>query len=208
MFSKNGSRQTAQLEAAIDMIKRSQEQLPVGPALISWVRIVLLPLCIWCGWSGNYTGMFWLTLAASASDYFDGWFARRWRQSSTPGKTLDMLADKLFLSVMLIFLARQGAVNTTLALIPAWYHIAVVLGLLMVSWSISIPVVAITTSERLTIILSYILVITSTGVLAYPGKSIFQSLSTITQVFTSIAVILGTISYFRFARRLIQRYVK
>ncbi len=208
MFEKTRIRQNAQLEAAVDMIKRSQEQLPMGPALISWIRIVLLPLCIWCGWSGNYIGMFWLTLTASSSDYFDGWFARRSKQSSTPGKTLDMLADKLFLAVMLIFLARLGAVKPELALIPAWYHITVVLGLLMVSWSLSIPVVAITTSERLTIILSYILVITATGALAYPEKTIFGKLSGITQIFTPISVIFGTISYFRFSRRLIQRYMK
>ncbi len=208
MFEKARLRQNAQLEAAVDMIKRSQQQIPIGPALVSWIRIVLLPLCVWCGWNGNYEGMFWLALTASSSDYFDGWFARRSKQSSTPGKTLDMLADKLFLSVMLIFLARLGAVKPELALIPAWYHITVVLGLLMVSWSLSIPVVAITTSERLTIILSYILVITATGALAYPEKSIFAKLSGITQIFTPIAVILGTISYFRFSRRLIQRYMK
>lgn len=208
MFEKQRSRQSAQLEAAIDMIRISQEQLPTGPALVSWTRIALLPLCIWCGWKGNFIAMFWLCLAASSSDYFDGWLARRMKLSSTPGKTLDMLADKLFLSVMLIFLARLDAVDTLLALIPAWYHIIVVLGLLLVSWSISIPVVAITTSERLTIILSYILVVTAAGTLAYPDKTIFGRLSGITAIFTPIAAILGTISYFRFARRLIQRFMK
>lgn len=208
MPDRSSSRQNAQLEAALEMIRQSQEQLPAGPALVSWVRIVLLPLCVWCGWKGYYIGMFWFSAAASASDYFDGWFARKTKQSSTPGKTLDMLADKLFLSVMLIFLAKLGVLNPTLALIPAWYHIGVVLGLLIVSWSISVPVVAITTSERLTVILSYILVVAATGTLAYPDKSIFVKLTGITLVFTPLAVVLGVISYFRFSRRLIQRYMK
>ncbi len=201
-------RQSAHLEAAMDMIRRSQEQLPLGPALISWTRIVLLPICVWCGLNGSRTSLFWLVLIASASDYFDGWYARRIHGSSTPGKTLDMLADKLFLSVMLILLVKTGIIATEWALLPAYYHIAVVLGLLLVSWSIGIPVVAITTSERLTVILSYVLVITAAGSGAFPGKSIFRELTHISLILTPIAAVLGVLSYFRFARRLIQRYVR
>ncbi len=190
------------------MIKRTQEQLPLVPALVSWVRIVILPFCIWAGWESDFTTMFSLCLVAAFSDYADGWVARKLKKSSTPGKTLDILADKLFLSVMLIFLARLGVLDGTLAMIPALYHIIVVLGLLVVSWSIKIPVVAITTSERLTIILSYVLVLTAAGTLAYPDKSIFFKLTWVAEILTPIAAALGAISYFRFSRRLIQRYMQ
>ncbi len=197
-----------QLLQAVEMIKRTQEQLPIAPALVSWVRIVLLPFCLWAGWRSDYTTMFSLCLVAAFSDYADGWLARKLKKSSTPGKTLDILADKLFLSVMLIFLARLGVLNGTLAMIPALYHITVVLGLLVVSWSIKIPVVAITTSERLTIILSYVLVLTAAGSLAYPDKSIFFKLTWVAEILTPISVVFGVISYFRFSRRLIQRYMQ
>ncbi|MCP4648076.1 MAG: hypothetical protein GY852_10165 [bacterium] len=207
-LNENQQKHLEQLSQAIALIKRSKEELPLIPALVSWIRIILLPFCLWCGWISDYKAMFWLALIAASTDYFDGWAARRLKMSSTPGKSLDILADKLFLAVMLIFLARLGAINGLLALIPAWYHIAVVLGLLIVSWSIKIPVVAITTSERLTIILSYILVLTSAAALAYPDKSIFIKLSGIAGILTSIAALLGVISYFRFSRRLIQRYLQ
>ncbi|MCD4706762.1 MAG: CDP-alcohol phosphatidyltransferase family protein [Candidatus Sabulitectum sp.] len=207
-LNETQQRHLEQLSQGIAMIKRSQEQLPIVPALVSWVRIILLPLCIWTGWKSDFIAMFWLCLVAASSDYFDGWTARKMKKSSTPGKTLDILADKFFLAVMLIFLARLGAVNGLLAMIPAWYHITVVLGLLVVSWSIKIPVVAITTSERLTIILSYVLVLTAAGALAYPEKSIFFKLTWVSQILTPIAAILGVISYFRFCRRLIQRYMQ
>lgn len=197
-----------QLSRGIAMVKRTQEQLPVMPALISWIRIVLLPFCLWAGWNEHYTMMFWLCLAAASSDYFDGLLARRLKKSSTPGKILDILADKLFLSVMLIFLVRLGVVNGLFGMIPAWYHITVVLGLLVVSWSIKIPVVAITTSERLTIILSYVLVLTAAGTFAYEDKTIFNKLLSVAQILTPISVIFGVISYFRFCRRLIQRYMQ
>ena len=210
MSGKTTGKQFAQLEATLDMIRRSQEEIAPGPAMISWLRILLVPLCIWCGLHGNLQGLFWLTLAAAASDYFDGWLARRMKVSSTPGKTLDMLADKFFLSVMLIFTSGLEGIHIdpVFLLIPAWYHITVALGLTLVSWSIGIPVVAITTSERLTIILSYILVITAAGCVAYTDKSIFKSLIGVTAYATSIAAVLGTVSYFRFSRRLIQRYMK
>lgn len=198
----------AQFEAALTAIRKSQEQLAIGPALVSWIRIALLPLCIWYGWRGHFVLMFWLSLVAASSDYADGWLARRIRKSSTPGKVLDMLADKLFLSVMLVFIARLGAVSPILALIPAWYHIIIVFGLLVVSWSIAIPVAAITTSERLTIILSYFLVVSTCGSLAFPFKSIFFKISGIASILTPIAAILGIVSYFRFSRRLIQRYMQ
>jgi len=207
-LNRNHRRQIEQLSETIELIRRSQGQLPLIPALVSWVRIVLLPFCVWAGWNSSFITMFWLCLLAASSDYFDGLTARRLKKSSTSGKTLDILADKLFLAVMLIFLARLGAINTVIAMVPAWYHIIVVLGLLVVSWSIRIPVVAITTSERLTIILSYILVLTSAGTLAYPDKSIFFKLSGITGLITSVAALLGVISYFRFSRRLIQRYMQ
>jgi len=199
--------QSEKIAQAIALIKRTQDDLPIKPALISWVRILLLPLCIYTGWNGDFVTMFWLVLTAAASDYFDGKLARKLKQSTTSGKTLDMLADKLFLSVMLIFSTRLGALNTIFALIPAWYHITLVVALLVVSWSIKKPVVAITTSERLTVIFSYILVITVSGALAYPDKSIFLKLRNIVAVLTVFSTILAIISYFRFCRRLIQRYV-
>jgi len=207
-ISEAQQRHREQFSQTIEMIKRTQEQLPVAPAMVSWVRIIVLPFSIWAGWYSHFTVMFWLCLVAASSDYIDGWLARKLKKSSTPGKTLDILADKLFLSVMLIFLARLGVANSLLALIPAWYHIAVVLGLLVVSWSIKIPVVAITTSERLTIIFSYVLVLTAAGVLAYPAKSIFVKMLWVAQILTPIAALFGVVSYFRFSRRLIQRYLQ
>ncbi len=201
-------RHLEQLTRAVSMVKRAREELPILPALVSWVRIILLPVCVWAGWNGKYVFMFWLSLTAASSDYFDGLLARQLKKSSTPGKTLDLLADKFFLSVMLIFLTRLGVLSLYSAMIPAWYHIGVVFALLIVSWSIKIPVVVITTSERLVIILSYILVLTATGSLAYPDKSIFFKLTWAAQILIPIAVLLGVISYFRFSRRLIQRYMK
>lgn len=47
----------------------------------------------------------WLVLAAGASDFLDGWIARRWKLASWQGGLLDAIADKLFvLSVLVTFI--------------------------------------------------------------------------------------------------------
>ncbi len=49
--------------------------------------------------------------AASITDYFDGYFARKWGMTSTFGKVMDPLADKLLVSSTLIMLAAVGRIE-------------------------------------------------------------------------------------------------
>ena len=58
-------------------------------------------------------------LAASITDYFDGFFARRRRQVSRLGKLLDPIADKLLISAALISLVENR-------LAPAWAVVIIV----------------------------------------------------------------------------------
>jgi len=44
-------------------------------------------------------------VAASVTDWFDGWLARRWEQQSDFGKVLDPIADKLLVAAALFMLA-------------------------------------------------------------------------------------------------------
>ena len=50
---------------------------------------------------------------AAISDYFDGYFARRWEMVSDFGKVMDPVADKLLMSSSFIMLVSHGW-------IPAW----------------------------------------------------------------------------------------
>lgn len=67
-------------------------------------------------WSAVALGCF---LLASITDWFDGYLARRWRQTSALGALLDPLADKVLVASALIELACRGV-------IPAWTAILVV----------------------------------------------------------------------------------
>lgn len=65
-------------------------------------------------------------LAASATDWLDGYLARRWRQISPLGALLDPIADKvLVLGVFLAFVQ--------LRLIPAWMVLVIVLRELVIT---------------------------------------------------------------------------
>ncbi len=59
-----------------------------------------------------------LFVAAAVTDYFDGYFARRWRLISAFGRFLDPIADKLLVSaVILMLVATDGIAG--LVVLPA-----------------------------------------------------------------------------------------
>jgi phosphatidylglycerophosphate synthase len=184
-----------------------RETLPMAPALITWIRIVLLPpAAILLSAGSDARLVFWFVLAASLSDYFDGWLARRLRKISYAGKILDFIADKFFLGVMFLVLARTGPIDPTVAAVIASYHLLVLLVTAAISWSVSRAVVAIPTGERVVLIFSYMLVVVSVGSLAFPSKGIFVTLSGAGSILAVCSVFFGLISYLRLTRRLLVRF--
>lgn len=82
------------------------------PNILTYARIGAVPLVCACLFVGGDTAR-WLALglfaAAAISDFFDGYLARIWSQSSPLGRMLDPIADKLLVSACLLMLC---AVNT------------------------------------------------------------------------------------------------
>lgn len=94
------------------------------PILLTWARIVLIPLFV-----GVFYTAAWLTpheqsLAATAifiiaavTDWLDGWLARKLGQTSAFGAFLDPVADKLMVAAALIVLVQLGRVDVVIAVI-------------------------------------------------------------------------------------------
>jgi len=86
--------------------------------ILTYARIVCVPLVVMCFFlegqlrSPDYArwtalGIF---IAASITDYFDGYLARAWQQTSTIGRMLDPIADKLLVAAVLLLLAAEGSI--------------------------------------------------------------------------------------------------
>ncbi len=83
------------------------------------VRIVLAPLIMALVLAGDEAdvGAAILYVAVAATDWWDGWLARRWRITTTLGSFLDTTADKLLVTGVLIALVEAGRVSTWIAAI-------------------------------------------------------------------------------------------
>ncbi len=75
------------------------------PNLISLSRIFLIFPIIFCIMINNIHLAFLLFMIASFTDFLDGYIARYFRQESVLGANLDLLADKIFVSSLLIFIS-------------------------------------------------------------------------------------------------------
>jgi len=86
------------------------------PNLLTFGRIVAIPLVLWLMALGTREGNFWAMITyslAAVTDFVDGYLARRMGLTSLLGKFLDPLADKLIVLATLTLMVQQGHV-------PAW----------------------------------------------------------------------------------------
>ena len=100
--------------------------MPVNiPILLTWLRIVMIPLMIavyyvpesWLQDIGRDLAATLIFLVAAITDWLDGYLARRWNQTSAFGAFLDPVADKLMVAAALIMLVQLGRLDAILAAI-------------------------------------------------------------------------------------------
>ena len=95
------------------------------PNLLSLLRIALIPLLVYLlTLPGRFaSGLAALTFfVASFTDFLDGYFARRQGVTTTIGKFLDPLADKLLVAAALIMLTAMDRSPH----VPAWLVVLVI----------------------------------------------------------------------------------
>ena len=88
------------------------------PNLLTYARILAVPLIVLCFFmegrlqSSDFArwSAFGLFAIASITDYFDGYLARIWNQTSNIGRMLDPIADKLLVASVLLLMAADGTI--------------------------------------------------------------------------------------------------
>jgi CDP-diacylglycerol--glycerol-3-phosphate 3-phosphatidyltransferase len=100
------------------------------PTLLTWARIAAIPLIV---------GVFYLPLDSAtrnllatvmfvvfaATDWLDGWLARRLNQTSAFGAFLDPVADKILVCAALLVLVKLDRVDVLIALVIIGREIAI-----------------------------------------------------------------------------------
>jgi cardiolipin synthase len=85
------------------------------PNLITLVRLACIPLFIWLLFGAHrQTAAAILLAGLGATDWIDGFVARRFHQVSTLGKVLDPVADRVLVATAVITIIIDGAV-------PIWF---------------------------------------------------------------------------------------
>jgi cardiolipin synthase (CMP-forming) len=100
-------------------------KIPINiPIILTWLRIAAIPLFVavlyWDALLTQHGANILATvifIAAAVTDWFDGYLARRWNQSSAFGAFLDPVADKLMVAAALIVLTELGRIDAIVSLI-------------------------------------------------------------------------------------------
>ena len=108
--------------------------MPINiPILLTWLRVALIPLVVgvfflpesWLTLADQGTAATLIFIVAAVTDWFDGFLARRWNQTSAFGAFLDPVADKLMVAGALLILVQLDRVNASIAFVIIGREIAI-----------------------------------------------------------------------------------
>lgn len=103
------------------------------PILLTWLRVALIPLVVgvfylpdaWLSSDEKDIAATVIFVVAAVTDWFDGFLARRWNETSAFGAFLDPVADKLMVAGALLVLVEFDRVNAVIAFIIIGREIAI-----------------------------------------------------------------------------------
>ena len=105
--------------------------LPNVPNMISFVRLLSVPLTVWLLLHGFYVAAFWIFVAAGISDAVDGYIAKRFHLQSELGRYLDPLADKALLVSVFVTLGHVDLMETWLVILVVFRDALIICGALL-----------------------------------------------------------------------------
>jgi cardiolipin synthase len=96
----------------------STDAVRTWPNLVTVVRLAFIPLFVWLLFDTNHrASAAWLLATLGATDWIDGFLARRLHQVSNLGKILDPVADRILVITGLLCVAAAAGVPWWFALV-------------------------------------------------------------------------------------------
>jgi len=102
------------------------------PNVVSFGRLLSVPLAIWLMLDKNMMAAFWIFVAAGVSDAVDGFLAKRFNARTEFGAYLDPLADKALLVATYVALGWMGHLPVWLVILVVFRDILIIGGALVV----------------------------------------------------------------------------
>lgn len=123
----------------------TKEEMLTWPNLFTFVRLLCIPLFLWLLFGPEERGAAaWLLGGLGATDWVDGWIARRFDMSSEFGRLFDPTVDRLMFFVAIpaiiidgsipLWVAALALAREVLVAIAAVVAVAVGVGTLAVTW--------------------------------------------------------------------------
>ncbi len=121
-------------EAGEEAVASGDDRILTIPNVLSLGRLACVPLFLWLLFGReNRVAAAFLLAFLGATDWVDGFIARRYDQVSTVGKVLDPTADRILLAVGIFAILIDGAVPAWVAWLAIGREVAVGAGVLVLS---------------------------------------------------------------------------
>lgn len=109
------------------------ERVLTVPNILSFIRLAGVPVFLWLLLAREAEVWAVVVLAVGgATDWLDGWIARRWKLRSRLGQVLDPLADRLYILATLVGFALRG-------IVPWWLVVLLAARDLLMAGTIGMP---------------------------------------------------------------------
>jgi cardiolipin synthase (CMP-forming) len=114
-------------EPATDASERMSAIL-TAPNVITFTRLLLMPVCAWLLADGRWVAGLWLTAVVGSTDWVDGWLARRTGSVSRLGQLMDPLADRLLIASVTVALVVSGVLPLVAVLLLVGRDLLLLIG--------------------------------------------------------------------------------
>lgn len=99
------------------MTRTGADRIWTIPNVISFIRLAFVPIFFWLLVTGQDGPALTVLIVATASDFVDGFIARKFDQVTRLGALLDPASDRLFITASVVGLAIRGMIPVPLLVV-------------------------------------------------------------------------------------------